>query len=85
MLAVWAAALALVLGVFLARDHLPWAVNYPAGAVVPATHRPWGEPKAHVAACRTTSAATRGIVRRGTRADRVMSGAGLVPLHIERG
>jgi glycine betaine/proline transport system permease protein len=34
-LAIWAAALALVLAVFLARENIPWAVNYPAWAVVP--------------------------------------------------
>ncbi|HEY6630052.1 MAG TPA: ABC transporter permease subunit, partial [Rhizobiaceae bacterium] len=34
-LAIWAAALAVVLMVFLARGQLPWAVNYPAWAVVP--------------------------------------------------
>src|SRR5690606_31111039 len=32
---VWAIALAIVLLVFLARGFLPWAVNYPADAVVP--------------------------------------------------
>ena len=35
-LVAWALALAVVLVVFLARDLVPWAVNYPAGAVVPA-------------------------------------------------
>ena len=34
-LAIWAAALAAVLILFLARGALPWAVNYPANAVVP--------------------------------------------------
>ena len=34
-LVVWAAALALVFLVFLARGTLPWAVEYPAWAVVP--------------------------------------------------
>ena len=34
-LVVWAFALAAVLVVFLLQDSLPWAVNYPAGAVVP--------------------------------------------------
>lgn len=34
-LAIWAAALAIVLVLFLARASMPWAVNYPAGAVVP--------------------------------------------------
>ncbi|RWN17907.1 MAG: ABC transporter permease subunit [Mesorhizobium sp.] len=34
-LLVWAAALAAVLVVFLLQDRLPWAVNYPASAVVP--------------------------------------------------
>ena len=34
-LVVWAAALAAVLILFLLRDRLPWAVNYPADAVVP--------------------------------------------------
>jgi glycine betaine/proline transport system permease protein len=34
-LVVWACALAAVLAVFLLQDRLPWAVNYPAGAVVP--------------------------------------------------
>ena len=34
-LVVWAAALAAVLVLFLLRDSLPWAVNYPAEAVVP--------------------------------------------------
>ncbi|TPL22736.1 ABC transporter permease subunit [Mesorhizobium sp. B2-4-10] len=34
-LLVWAAALAVVLVVFLLQDSLPWAVNYPAEAIVP--------------------------------------------------
>src|SRR5690606_31098167 len=34
-LVVWAAALATVLIVFLAQDSIPWAVDYPAHAVVP--------------------------------------------------
>ncbi|RUV14156.1 ABC transporter permease subunit, partial [Mesorhizobium sp. M7A.T.Ca.TU.009.01.3.1] len=34
-LLVWAAALGAVLVVFLLQDRLPWAVNYPASAVVP--------------------------------------------------
>ncbi|MFC3321899.1 ABC transporter permease [Mesorhizobium cantuariense] len=34
-LLIWAAALAAVLVVFLLQDRLPWAVNYPASAVVP--------------------------------------------------
>lgn len=34
-LLTWAAALAAVLVVFLLQDRLPWAVNYPASAVVP--------------------------------------------------
>ena len=34
-LVVWAAALAAVLVLFLARDQISWAVNYPADAVVP--------------------------------------------------
>ncbi|ESZ73779.1 MULTISPECIES: ABC transporter permease subunit [unclassified Mesorhizobium] len=34
-LLVWALALAAVLVVFLLQDRLPWAVNYPADAVVP--------------------------------------------------
>ncbi|MGX5846335.1 ABC transporter permease [Mesorhizobium sp. PL10] len=34
-LLVWALALAAVLVVFLLQDRLPWAVNYPAEAVVP--------------------------------------------------
>ncbi|TKD45155.1 MAG: ABC transporter permease subunit, partial [Mesorhizobium sp.] len=34
-LVVWACALAAVLAVFLLQDRLPWAVNYPAGAIVP--------------------------------------------------
>ncbi len=34
-LVIWAAALAIVLAVFLARAFVPWAVNYPAWAVVP--------------------------------------------------
>ena len=34
-LLVWALALAAVLTVFLLQDRLPWAVNYPADAVVP--------------------------------------------------
>ena len=34
-LVVWAVALALVLVMFLARGFVPWAVNYPADAVVP--------------------------------------------------
>ncbi|TIS54701.1 MAG: ABC transporter permease subunit [Mesorhizobium sp.] len=34
-LAVWACALAAVLVVFLLQDSAPWAVNYPASAVVP--------------------------------------------------
>ncbi|RVC24202.1 ABC transporter permease subunit, partial [Mesorhizobium sp. M7A.F.Ca.AU.002.02.1.1] len=34
-LLVWAVALAAVLVVFLLRDRLSWAVNYPASAVVP--------------------------------------------------
>ena len=34
-LVVWAAALATVLALFLLGDRLPWAVNYPADAVVP--------------------------------------------------
>ena len=34
-LAIWALSLAAVLIVFLLRDSLPWAVNYPAEAVVP--------------------------------------------------
>ncbi|MER9299433.1 ABC transporter permease subunit [Mesorhizobium sp. M0621] len=34
-LLVWAFALAAVLVVFLLQDRLPWAVNYPASAVVP--------------------------------------------------
>lgn len=34
-LLVWALALAVVLVVFLLQDRLPWAVNYPADAVVP--------------------------------------------------
>ncbi|TIN31306.1 MAG: ABC transporter permease subunit [Mesorhizobium sp.] len=34
-LLLWAAALAAVLVVFLLQDRLPWAVNYPASAVVP--------------------------------------------------
>ncbi|RJT39927.1 ABC transporter permease subunit [Mesorhizobium waimense] len=34
-LAIWALALAAVLAVFLLQDSLPWAVNYPAEAVVP--------------------------------------------------
>ncbi|MCA0012353.1 ABC transporter permease subunit [Mesorhizobium sp. B292B1B] len=34
-LLVWAAALAVVLIVFLLQDNLPWAVNYPAEAIVP--------------------------------------------------
>nr|WP_292770482.1 ABC transporter permease subunit [Mesorhizobium sp.] len=32
---VWAAALAIVLGLFLMRDRLLWAVEYPAQAVIP--------------------------------------------------
>lgn len=34
-LAIWALALGAVLVVFLLRDSVPWAVNYPAEAVVP--------------------------------------------------
>lgn len=34
-LVVWACALAVVLAVFLLQDSLPWAVNYPASAIVP--------------------------------------------------
>ena len=34
-LVIWAAALAAVLAVFLLRDSLPWAVNYPAAAILP--------------------------------------------------
>ncbi|TIQ93537.1 MAG: ABC transporter permease subunit [Mesorhizobium sp.] len=34
-LAVWAGALAAVLAVFLLQDRLPWAVNYPASAIIP--------------------------------------------------
>ncbi|TPL55934.1 ABC transporter permease subunit [Mesorhizobium sp. B2-4-2] len=34
-LLVWAAALAVVLIVFLLQDSFPWAVNYPAEAIVP--------------------------------------------------
>ncbi|TPI56958.1 MULTISPECIES: ABC transporter permease subunit [unclassified Mesorhizobium] len=34
-LLVWAAALAVVLVVFLLQDSLPWAANYPAEAIVP--------------------------------------------------
>ncbi|MER9523196.1 ABC transporter permease subunit [Mesorhizobium sp. M0292] len=34
-LLVWALALAAVLVVFLLQDRLPWAINYPADAVVP--------------------------------------------------
>ncbi|WP_137934120.1 ABC transporter permease [Mesorhizobium comanense] len=34
-LAVWAIALAAVLLVFLLQDSIPWAVNYPAGAIIP--------------------------------------------------
>ncbi|RWQ64356.1 proline/glycine betaine ABC transporter permease [Mesorhizobium sp.] len=34
-LVVWACALAAVLAVFLLQDRLPWAVNYPASAIVP--------------------------------------------------
>ncbi|MEM5354477.1 hypothetical protein, partial [Paraburkholderia caribensis] len=34
-LLVWAAALAAVLVVFLLQDSVPWAVDYPANAVVP--------------------------------------------------
>jgi glycine betaine/proline transport system permease protein len=34
-LLVWASALAIVMVVFLMRDSLPWAVNYPTGAIVP--------------------------------------------------
>ena len=34
-LVIWAVALALVLVLFLARDYVPWAVNYPADAGVP--------------------------------------------------
>ncbi|QND65932.1 ABC transporter permease subunit [Mesorhizobium loti] len=34
-LLIWAFALAAVLVVFLLQDRLPWAVNYPASAVVP--------------------------------------------------
>ncbi|TIP81701.1 MAG: ABC transporter permease, partial [Mesorhizobium sp.] len=34
-LVVWAGALAAVLAVFLLQDRLPWAVNYPASAIVP--------------------------------------------------
>ncbi|ESY28320.1 ABC transporter permease [Mesorhizobium sp. RSR380A] len=34
-LLVWALALAAVLAVFLLQDRLPWAVNYPAEAVIP--------------------------------------------------
>ena len=34
-LVVWALALAAVLVVFLLQERLPWAVNYPAEAVVP--------------------------------------------------
>ncbi|UDL91842.1 ABC transporter permease subunit [Mesorhizobium sp. PAMC28654] len=34
-LLVWALALAAVLVVFLLQDRLPWAVNYPANAIVP--------------------------------------------------
>jgi glycine betaine/proline transport system permease protein len=34
-LAVWAVALAAVLVLFLLRGSLPWAVDYPAGAVIP--------------------------------------------------
>ncbi|RWQ30156.1 MAG: ABC transporter permease subunit [Mesorhizobium sp.] len=34
-LAIWACALAAVLAVFLLQDRLPWAVNYPASAIVP--------------------------------------------------
>jgi glycine betaine/proline transport system permease protein len=34
-LAAWALALAAVLMVFLLQDSIPWAVNYPAGAIVP--------------------------------------------------
>lgn len=34
-LIVWASALAAVLVVFLLQDSLPWAVNYPASAIVP--------------------------------------------------
>ncbi|MBZ9808981.1 MULTISPECIES: ABC transporter permease [unclassified Mesorhizobium] len=34
-LLVWAAALAVVLVVFLLQDSFPWAVNYPAEAIVP--------------------------------------------------
>lgn len=33
-LVVWACAFAAVLAVFLLQDRLPWAVNYPAGAIV---------------------------------------------------
>jgi glycine betaine/proline transport system permease protein len=34
-LVVWAGALAAVLAVFLLQDRLPWAVNYPASAIIP--------------------------------------------------
>jgi glycine betaine/proline transport system permease protein len=34
-LLVWASALAIVMVVFLMRDSLPWAVDYPTGAIVP--------------------------------------------------
>jgi glycine betaine/proline transport system permease protein len=34
-LVVWAGALAAVLAMFLLQDRLPWAVNYPASAIVP--------------------------------------------------
>ncbi|RVD34913.1 ABC transporter permease, partial [Mesorhizobium sp. M4B.F.Ca.ET.019.03.1.1] len=34
-LAIWALALAAVLVVFLLEDKVPWAVNYPADAVIP--------------------------------------------------
>lgn len=34
-LAIWALALAAVLVLFLLQDSLPWAVNYPASAIVP--------------------------------------------------
>jgi len=35
-LVIWAAALAAVLALFMMRDQIAWAVNYPAEAVVPA-------------------------------------------------
>ncbi len=34
-LVAWACALAAVLAVFLLQDRLPWAVNYPASAIIP--------------------------------------------------